>query len=80
MAEEWGCRARMTDADLNSVAIYLKDQPSEDGKPAALTPTDPAMRLGQIIYANQCSACHTPTGSGIEGLFPALAGAPAVQA
>jgi mono/diheme cytochrome c family protein len=37
------------------------------------------MQAGAAIYADECSACHTPAGSGIEGLFPTLAGAPAVQ-
>jgi mono/diheme cytochrome c family protein len=37
------------------------------------------MKEGAAIYADECSACHAPKGSGIPGLFPALSGAPAVQ-
>jgi mono/diheme cytochrome c family protein len=41
--------------------------------------SDPAMRAGQQIYADTCSACHQASGKGVRGLFPALAGSPAVQ-
>jgi mono/diheme cytochrome c family protein len=37
------------------------------------------MKAGAAIYAEECSACHTPGGTGIPGLFPALAATPAVQ-
>ncbi len=37
------------------------------------------MRVGAAIYADECSACHTPDGKGIAGMFPMLAGAPVVQ-
>lgn len=37
------------------------------------------MSIGAAIYADVCSACHTPKGTGIDGLFPALAGSPSVQ-
>jgi mono/diheme cytochrome c family protein len=70
----------MTDPDLRAVATWLKDQPSP--KEAAARPIDAddkAMKLGAAIYADECSACHSPNGTGIAGLFPALAGAPSVQ-
>ena len=34
---------------------------------------DSAMVAGKHIYADRCSACHTPDGKGQEGLFPRLA-------
>jgi mono/diheme cytochrome c family protein len=37
------------------------------------------MKMGAAIYADECSACHTPKGTGIPELFPSLAGAPSVQ-
>ncbi len=80
MAEEVAdSSSRMTDADLHAVAVYLKDQPGNETRPAPIAATDPAMRLGGAIYADECAACHTPNGSGIEGLFPTLDGAPSVQ-
>jgi mono/diheme cytochrome c family protein len=72
--------SKMTDADLHTVAVYLKDQPEpreETVQPVASS--DPAMKLGAAIYADECSACHTPTGKGIANLLPALAGSASVQ-
>jgi mono/diheme cytochrome c family protein len=72
--------SKMTDADLRAVATWLKDQPAQREDNARPTAgSDPAMKTGAAIYADECSACHTPRGTGIPGLFPALAGAPAVQ-
>jgi mono/diheme cytochrome c family protein len=34
---------------------------------------------GRDAYATNCSACHQPTGQGIKGAFPALAGDPFVD-
>lgn len=34
---------------------------------------------GKAIFANNCAACHQPTGKGIPGAFPALAGNRFVQ-
>jgi mono/diheme cytochrome c family protein len=81
MAEEVELSSsRMTEADLRAIAVYLKDQPGSESKPQAVASTDPAMRLGAAVYADECSACHTPTGAGIDGLFPSLTGAATVQA
>jgi mono/diheme cytochrome c family protein len=71
--------SKMTDADLRDVALYLKDQNVTESKPAPIAMTDPQMKMGGAIYADECSACHTPTGSGIAGLFPTLSNAPAVE-
>lgn len=80
MAEEVEISSsKMDDADLRAMAVYLKDQPGNGNKPQPIAATDPAMRLGQAIYGDECAACHTPTGSGIAGLFPTLAGAPSIQ-
>jgi mono/diheme cytochrome c family protein len=37
------------------------------------------MKMGRAIYTDECSACHSPTGRGIDGLFPMLNGSPSVQ-
>ena len=72
--------AKITDADLRAVAVYLKDQPGqghEDDAPASIE--EAVMKTGAAIYADECSACHTKKGTGIPGLFPALRGSPSVQ-
>ncbi|WP_428488303.1 c-type cytochrome [Rhodopila sp.] len=81
MAEEVALSSsQMTDADLRATATYLKDQPdSGPAKPAPVAASDPAMKVGSAIYTDECAACHAPTGSGIAGLFPTLAGSPSVQ-
>jgi mono/diheme cytochrome c family protein len=73
--------SRMTDADLHAVAVYLKDRPaSKEETPKPLAGSEPAMKQGAAIYADECSACHTPQGAGIKNLIPALAGSASVQA
>lgn len=72
--------SKMTDSDLRAVATYLKDQPRPaEPHPASVAASDPTMKMGAAIYRDECSACHTPSGHGIEGMFPSLAGSPAVQ-
>jgi mono/diheme cytochrome c family protein len=72
--------SNMTDADLHAVTVYLKDQPGSDAPaPQPIAGSDPAMARGKVIYADECSACHAPQGSGQPNLFPRLAGSPAVQ-
>lgn len=34
----------------------------------------------QAVYTDNCAACHQPTGKGVKGAFPALAGDPFVLA
>ena len=81
MAEEVAkSSSEMTDADLYAVATWLKEQPApKEASARPIAAADKTMELGAAIYADECSACHTPNGAGIAGLFPALAGAPSVQ-
>ena len=71
--------SRMSDEDLRAMATYLKSLPgrNDSGTPGA--PENKIMTAGAAIYADECSACHTPKGAGVPGLFPALAQAPSVQ-
>lgn len=72
--------SKFNDDDLNAVATYLKDQPV--GKAAEAEGSEPdagIVKMGGAIYADECSACHAPDGSGVAGLFPTLKGSPAVQ-
>lgn len=72
--------SEMTDTDLHAVATYLRDQPvPKEATAKPLISSDPTMKLGAAIYDDECSACHTLRGTGVSGLFPAMAGAPAVQ-
>ena len=68
--------SRLTDADLRAIAVYLKDLPDTPVSPApaatALPANDPVMVAGAAIYADECSACHKPDGSGVPNLFPDL--------
>lgn len=41
--------------------------------------TASAAPVGQQIFMDNCSACHQPTGKGVPGAFPALAGNKFVQ-
>ena len=34
---------------------------------------------GKELYLDNCAACHQPTGKGITGAFPALAGSKLAQ-
>jgi mono/diheme cytochrome c family protein len=81
MAEVVGySTSHMTDDDLWSIATYLKDQPAPaTTAPARVADTDPTMEAGAAIYADNCAACHTGNGAGIQRMFPALAGQPSVQ-
>lgn len=71
--------SKLSDADLHAVASWLKDQQADEQTPTRPVDNSTAMKAGAAIYADECSACHAPTGGGIPGLFPALAAAPAVQ-
>ena len=72
--------SQMTDADLKAIAVYLKDQPPQhEAAPAPVAANDPAMQLGQAVYADNCEACHTAAGTGVSHLFPALKDNPSVQ-
>ncbi len=70
--------SHMSDDDLKAIALYLKDAPGQQ-ESAPPVPDQKAMTIGAQIYADECSGCHTSTGKGIAGIFPALSGSPAVQ-
>jgi len=74
--------SKMSDADLEAIAVYLKNDTngSSGNKTASADPPDPAvMKEGAAIYADECSGCHTLNGKGAPGLFPSLNGSPVVQ-
>lgn len=76
MAEEIEhASSKMTDADLNAIAVYLKSIPGDPDTHPTLPKDDPAMRAGEAIYRDQCAACHMIDGKGVANLFPSLADA-----
>jgi mono/diheme cytochrome c family protein len=71
--------SKLTDEDLNAIAVYLKDQPVPNTAEAAGDPDAGVMKSGGAVYAVHCAACHAPDGSGVDGLFPMLKGSAVVQ-
>jgi mono/diheme cytochrome c family protein len=67
--------SKMSDADLKAIAVYLREQGAAGAPPPAPVPaSDPRMQVGEAIFVDTCSACHTRDGAGIEHMFPRLAG------
>jgi mono/diheme cytochrome c family protein len=67
--------SHMPDADLRAIAVYLKERGQAGAPaPAPVAASDPRMQVGEAIFVDTCSACHTRTGAGIEHMFPRLAG------
>lgn len=73
--------SKLSDADLTAMAAYLKSlKPAPGNALRPVSPRDPAMVAGKAIYTEECAACHTASGAGQPGLFPALRQSPQVQA
>jgi mono/diheme cytochrome c family protein len=73
--------AYMTDADLKSVAVYLKSLPGNPGHdapaPAQPNPADATQALaspGGRTFMAKCSFCHGASGEGQAPWIPPLAG------
>lgn len=83
----------MTPDDLKSIALYLQSLPADkstaqqkpDVAKATAETTDlltkgHGLTQGQLLYLNNCEACHWTDGNGAKGIFPRLNGASIVQA
>jgi mono/diheme cytochrome c family protein len=78
----------LTAVDARATAKYLKtirDSSSAvpfayDGSTDRSLSAGDATRRGAMTYLDNCAACHRPDGRGYEGVFPSLAGNPAVEA
>lgn len=77
----------LTEADLTSIAGYLKSLPARnDAKPFVSDPSvaqalyngKPAT-AGALTYLNKCAGCHRSDGQGYAKAFPALAGNAVLQ-
>jgi mono/diheme cytochrome c family protein len=74
--------SQMTDADLKSIAVYLRENGrtvNTAGNATPLPAENGQMRTGEAIYADTCMACHVGNGSGVAGMFPRLANNQLVQ-
>ncbi len=73
--------SHMPDADLHAIAVYLKQRGAApgDAAPTPISADDPKMKVGEAVYVDTCSACHTRSGAGVPNIFPRLANNPVVQ-
>ncbi len=72
--------SKMPDADLKAIAVYLKERGAAGTPaPAPVAASDPRIKVGEAIYVDTCSACHTRSGDGIEHIFPKLVGSSVVK-
>jgi mono/diheme cytochrome c family protein len=68
--------AKMPDADLKAMAVYLKERGATGSPaPSPVSADDGRMKVGEAIFIDTCMACHTRKGEGIPHVFPKLAGA-----
>jgi mono/diheme cytochrome c family protein len=72
--------AKATAKYLKSIADSAPSKPFayDNSTEQALSSGD-ATRRGALTYLDNCAACHRPDGRGYEGVFPSLAGNPAVE-
>jgi mono/diheme cytochrome c family protein len=64
----------MSDADVRSIAVYLKSLPAGEPEPNVLPPSETQMSDGQKVYRSACIACHEVDGSGSPRVYPPLPG------
>jgi len=71
--------SKMTDEDVKSIAVYLKD--IRGPAPAGPGSVDQnVLTAGSAIFQDLCAACHRQDGQGIPNLFPRLSDAATVAA
>ncbi|MET0319582.1 MAG: cytochrome c [Duganella sp.] len=77
----------LSDADLTSMAVYLKSLPASNNAQPFVADATVAQQLfngkpasgGALIYLNKCAGCHRSDGLGYNKAFPALAGNAVLQ-
>ena len=67
--------SKLTDADLNAIAAYVKDV-SGPAQENAGSPDKDVLSAGGAIYQDLCSACHAQDGKGVPNMFPNLSARP----
>lgn len=79
----------LTQADLTSIAVYLKDLPGDDATTSTAQAAHASnagdgdrawMTRGEAIYVDNCTGCHMQDGGGMRGVFPPLRGSAAIVA
>ena len=70
----------LSDADLQAIAVYLKDIPAPSGEAKTTVLAGEAMTRGEAIYLDNCTGCHMADGGGIAKVFPPLKLSAAIQA
>ncbi|HEX5326165.1 MAG TPA: c-type cytochrome [Acetobacteraceae bacterium] len=63
----------LTDADVHSIAVYLKEGPDRRAPAQVSDATKATLQRGARLYAENCAQCHQDHGQGIAGVIPNLA-------
>lgn len=71
--------SKLTDSDVNAIAVYLKDVMGPVPENSS-SPDKDVLAAGGAIYQDLCSACHREDGKGVPNMFPNLAEAATVKA
>jgi nitrite reductase (NO-forming)/hydroxylamine reductase len=69
----WALQACSPDSGTDQSAA-TSDEPVVHGAEAAAGQMAVTLADGKAVYNANCSACHQPTGQGLSGAFPPLAG------
>jgi len=64
--------AKMSDADVRAIAVYLNSLPSVRRETKVTPPDEDEMKAGQAVYARFCVACHEADGSSAPRIYPPL--------
>lgn len=70
--------SKLSDADVDAIATYLKDV-SGPSQESSSSPDKDILAAGGAIYQDLCSACHQQDGKGVANMFPNLAEAATVK-
>lgn len=77
--------ARLTPGDAEAIGRFLKSLPKPPGRAFAYDAAEARrLKVGELsspgaqAYLDNCAACHRSDGRGYSGVFPPLAGNPAV--
>jgi mono/diheme cytochrome c family protein len=86
-----GSTQHLSQADLQAMAVYLKDLPGHTaadkaGGPASTAPAEPPTKAANLppagrgakLYEQHCAQCHGRAGEGVPGAYVPLAGNRAV--